>query len=101
MRDDFPKHTARKCSKPTWTENTPPGHGFEVCFRPIQRTIGTGSMRNPRIVSGDAAIKISRSIDYALAAHFRLRFALGRLSLDFEPRETRVPKYSELGAQPS
>jgi hypothetical protein len=39
--------------------------------------------------------------DYALTAHFLLRFALGRLSRDFEPRETRVPKYSELGAQPS
>lgn len=49
-------------SKLTCTQNMPPGLGSKVWFRPNHCAINIGSTRKAKMVSGEAAIKISRSM---------------------------------------
>jgi len=62
MRCDFRVDSASNIAGGDLDAKIPPGRGSSMCCWPNQRAIKAGSTKNLKTVSGDAAMKISRSI---------------------------------------
>jgi hypothetical protein len=64
------------------TRKIPPGRGSSVCRSPNQSAMNAGSTKNLKTVSGDAAMKISRStlISPFIAASASVLFVLPPVS---------------------
>src|SRR2546423_6871019 len=82
------------------TRYVPPGRGSSSASIPFQRTMRTGSVKKPKIVSGRAAMRTSRSTTSAGFASTTPDPPLLQLGLLLEAGELLVPEFLDEAAQP-
>src|SRR5213080_4294415 len=77
----------------------PPGRGSSCASMPFQRSMRTGSVKKPKMVSGRAAMRTSRSTTSAGLGSATPAPPLFQLGLLLEAGELLIPELLDEGAQ--